>query len=106
MGDQDDPQNGPKEWYCCLAPCEIPSEGRKAKGTISHPQSYGTQIPLIIKTNVIADCLENQFSPHDLCEEHREQLVVTRIQALFETVDNDPLERVRPCDVQKITNSN
>jgi len=35
------------------------------------------------KDNVIADCPENQFSPHDLCEENHEQLVVARIQALF-----------------------
>jgi hypothetical protein len=54
---------------------------------------------------VIVGCLESQFSPHDLCEGHHEQLVVTRIQASFEAEDNDPPERVRPCDVQKTINS-
>jgi hypothetical protein len=51
------------------------------------------------KANMFVDCLESQFSPHDLCEGHHEQLVVTRIQALFEAEDNDLPERVRPCDV-------
>jgi nucleotidyltransferase/DNA polymerase involved in DNA repair len=30
---------------------------------------------------------------------------VSSTQALFEATDNNPLERVRPCDVQKIINS-
>jgi hypothetical protein len=51
------------------------------------------------KANMIADCLENQFSPYDMCEENHEWLVVAHIWALFEVMDNTPLEKVRPCDV-------
>jgi hypothetical protein len=32
------------------------------------------------KTNVIAECLENQFTPHDLCDENHERRVETRVQ--------------------------
>jgi hypothetical protein len=31
--------------------------------------------------------------------------VVARVQALFEAVDDDLPERVRPCDIQKLINS-
>jgi hypothetical protein len=34
------------------------------------------------KANAIADCLENQFTPHDLC--------VSRAKALLEATDNNP----------------
>jgi hypothetical protein len=40
------------------------------------------------KANVTAGCLETQFLPHDLCEGHHEQLVVTCIQALWCTENN------------------
>jgi hypothetical protein len=50
--------------------------------------------------NVIADCLENQFTPHDLCEENHE-----RVEARVQAVDSDPPERIRPCDLQKLLNS-
>jgi hypothetical protein len=45
------------------------------------------------KANTIADCLENQFTPHDLSEENHEQRVEARIQALLEAADSDPPER-------------
>jgi hypothetical protein len=32
------------------------------------------------KVNAIADCLENQFTPHDLCQENHEQWVKARVQ--------------------------
>jgi hypothetical protein len=54
------------------------------------------------KSNAIADCLENQFAPHDLCDYSHERSVEARVQALLETVDNSALERVRPCDLQKL----
>jgi hypothetical protein len=74
----------------------------KAPSAIHSPR--GPKFIPLEKANVIAVCLENQFSPRDLCEEHHEQLVVARIQALFEAVDNNPPEKVRPYDIQKIIN--
>jgi hypothetical protein len=57
------------------------------------------------KLNAIADCLENQFTLYDLCEENHEQQVEAYIQALSEAVDDSPLERVRSCVEQKIITS-
>jgi hypothetical protein len=75
----------------------------KAPATIHSPS--GLKLFPLEKANVITDCLENQFTPHDLCEEDHERRVVARIQALSEPVDNSPPERERPYEVQKIINS-
>jgi hypothetical protein len=53
------------------------------------------------KANVIADCLEIQFTPHELCDENHERRVEAKLQALVETVHQNPPQRIRPCDVQK-----
>jgi hypothetical protein len=34
--------------------------------------------------------LENQFTRHDLCDDNHERQVEARVQALLETVDNNP----------------
>jgi hypothetical protein len=57
------------------------------------------------KANAIADRLEIQFTPHDLCDDNHEWRVEARVQTLLETVDNDPPKRIRPCDLQKLINS-
>jgi hypothetical protein len=54
------------------------------------------------KANATADCLENLFTPNDLCGENHERRVEAGVQALLESVDNNPPERVRPCDVLKL----
>jgi hypothetical protein len=54
------------------------------------------------KAIAIADCLENLFTPNDLRDENHERLVEARVQALLESADNSPPERVRPCDIQKL----
>jgi hypothetical protein len=41
------------------------------------------------KANAVADFLENQFTPHDLCEGNHERQVGARVQALLEAVDSD-----------------
>jgi hypothetical protein len=51
------------------------------------------------------DCLENQFTSHDLCDENHEQQVETRVQALLASVDHTLLSKVRPCDIHKLANS-
>jgi hypothetical protein len=44
------------------------------------------------KANAIADCLENEFTTNDLCDENHERRVEARVQALLESVDNSPLK--------------
>jgi hypothetical protein len=58
------------------------------------------------KANVTADCSENQFTSHDLCDQNHEQEVETTVQALLTSVDT-LLRKVRPCDilVHKLANS-
>jgi hypothetical protein len=57
------------------------------------------------KANAIADSLEIQFRTHDLCDDNHERRVEAGVQALLETVDKDPPQRIRPCDLQKLINS-
>jgi hypothetical protein len=52
------------------------------------------------KATTIADCLENQVTPSNLCNESHERRVEAGVHALLEYVDNSPPERVRPCDVR------
>jgi hypothetical protein len=67
--------------------------------------SSGLKFHPLEKANAIADCLEKQFAPHALCDYNHERRVEARIQALLETVDNSPPERIRSCDLKKIINS-
>jgi hypothetical protein len=62
----------------------------------------GFKFPPIEKPNAIADCLEIQFTPHDLCDENHERRVEAKVQALLETRDNNSPQRIRPRDLQKI----
>jgi hypothetical protein len=50
------------------------------------------------KANAIADCLENQFTDHGLCDENHKRRLEARVQARLEVVHNKPPERIRPCD--------
>jgi hypothetical protein len=47
----------------------------------------GIKFHLLEKANTIADCLENQFTPHDLCEENYKWQVEARVQDLLEAVE-------------------
>jgi hypothetical protein len=53
-----------------------PTATHGASGLKFHPSE---------KANAIADCLEIQFSPHDLCDENHERRVEAAVQALHET---------------------
>jgi hypothetical protein len=55
--------------------------------------------------NVIADCLEIQFTSHDLCYENHERRVETTAQVLPASVDDTLVGKVRPCDILKLANS-
>jgi hypothetical protein len=65
-------------------------------GITYHPKEKG---------NAIAECLENQFTSHDLCDENHEIWVEAGVQALLESVDDTPLEKERPWVVHKLVNS-
>jgi hypothetical protein len=54
------------------------------------------------KANMTADCLENQFKSHDLCDENHERHVETTFQALLASADGTPLGKVKPCDTHKL----
>jgi hypothetical protein len=79
-----------------MAHCEVPHKQGWTKVTNCHSWSFRPKISSGSKAKAIADCLENQFTPHDLCEENHERRVEARVQALLEAVDSDPLERIRP----------
>jgi hypothetical protein len=57
------------------------------------------------KANAIADCLEIQFRPHDLCDESHERRVEAKVQVLLETVDKTPPpQRRRLCNFTEMNN--
>jgi hypothetical protein len=84
-----------ERWETKISNCEV---------TAVHG-SLGLKFLPLEKANAIADCLEKQFTPHDLCDENHERRVEARVQALLEVVVNKPPERIRPCDLQKLINS-
>jgi hypothetical protein len=67
-------------------------EKRKIPSRESNPASE--------KANATADCSENQFIPHDLCEENHKRWVEVRFQALSEAMEDNHPGKVRPCNVQ------
>jgi hypothetical protein len=85
-----------------LAHCEIPPKERWTKGT-NCPS--GLKFHPSEKANAIANCLENQFTHHDLCDENHERRVEASVLTLLEAVDNKPPERIRPSDLQKLISS-
>jgi hypothetical protein len=54
------------------------------------------------KANLIADCLEIQFTSHDLYDENHERQVETIVEAVLAHVDGTLLGKVRPCDIHKL----
>jgi hypothetical protein len=55
----------------------------------------------IDKTNIIADCLGNQFGAHDLCDCDHKRHEKTQVEALLTTVDEDTPVNFRPFHVSK-----
>jgi hypothetical protein len=84
---------------------EIPYEKGWTKTPAAVHKPLGITHHLNEQANVTADCLENQFTSHDLCDENHEQQVETTVQALLASVDGNPLGKVRPCDIHKSVNS-
>jgi hypothetical protein len=57
------------------------------------------------KGSVIADCLEKQFTSHDLCEENHEPRLETTVQILLPPPDATTSQKIRPYAVQKLRRS-
>jgi hypothetical protein len=54
------------------------------------------------KASLIADCVENQSTSHDLSDKNHEQRLESRVQGLLASVVNTTLGKVRPCDIHKL----
>jgi hypothetical protein len=61
--------------------------GPKAPSAIHGP--LGPIFFLIGNANIIADCLENQFRSHELCDCGRRRHMEVEVEALLATVDED-----------------
>jgi hypothetical protein len=72
--------------------CNVSHKQRWTMGTNFYSLPLGKKFHPLEKANAIADCLEKQFTPHDLCEENHEWHVEAGVQALLKAVDNDPLK--------------
>jgi hypothetical protein len=68
-------------------------DGPKKPTAIQGP--FGLTFHTLEKANAIADCLENQFTLHDLCDENHKQEVGARVQTLLEAVNNNSPKRIR-----------
>jgi hypothetical protein len=88
-----------------VAYCEITYErdGPKARTAVHGP--LGITYHLNEKAKAVADCLENQFTSHNLCDVNRKRRVETRVQALLVSVDDTPLRKVGLSDFHKLSNS-
>jgi hypothetical protein len=75
-----------------IAKSLLKRDGPRAPTAIHGP--LGITFLTLDKANAIADCFENPFTPHDLCDKNHEWWVETRVQALLEAVDDNPSERI------------
>jgi hypothetical protein len=72
-----------------MAYCKIPHKKWQTNCTIRSSWSLRPHILPIIKANIIAACLENQFRVHDLCDCGHGQHVKAQVEALPAIVDED-----------------
>jgi hypothetical protein len=63
----------------------------RAPNTIHGPS--GLKFLPYERAKAIADCWENQFIHHNLCDENNERRLEATVQALLEDVNNKPPER-------------
>jgi hypothetical protein len=87
---------------CPIAKYLLKRDGPRAPIAIHSPS--GLKFHPSEKANATADCLETQFTPHELCNENHERRVEARVQALLEDKENSLPQRIRPCDLQKLIN--
>jgi hypothetical protein len=55
--------------------------------TLAIHDPLGLNFNPLENAEAIADCLENQFTPHDLCDENHKGQLKTGVLALLEDVD-------------------
>jgi hypothetical protein len=58
--------------------------------TAIHGGASGLKFHPYKKAKAIADCLEIQFTPHDMCDKNHEQQVDIRLDAVLDTIPNSP----------------
>jgi hypothetical protein len=75
-------------------------DGPKALVTIHGPLGLNCQ-PLE-KATTIVNCLENKFTPHDLCDKNHKRWVQATVQELLDAADDTPLEKERSFDMQEL----
>jgi hypothetical protein len=76
-------------------------DGPKEPTAIHGP--FGITFHPLQKPNTTADCLENQFTPHDLCEENHKRQAEARVQALLKAVDNNRKNKTMlPTEISKL----
>jgi hypothetical protein len=63
------------------------SDGPNASSAVHGP--FGPIFYPISKANIIADCLENQFKAHDLCDCDHRQHVEAQVEALLAIINED-----------------
>jgi hypothetical protein len=81
-----------------IAKSLLKRDGPRAPTTI-HDAS-GLKFHPFEKANAIADCLEIQFTPHDLCDKNHEWREEARVDALLEAADDSPPQKIRPRDLK------
>jgi hypothetical protein len=77
-----------------MAHFEIPPSEVWTKGTNCINGPSDIEFHPTGKAKAIADCLGNQFIPHDSREENHEKRMEARLQALLEAVNNSPLREL------------
>jgi hypothetical protein len=93
-----------ERWEAKIANTEVTKRDGPKTPTAIHG-SLGFTFHPLEKANAIADCLEKQFTSHELCVENHKRRVEATVQAVLETVDSNPHERILPCDLQKLINA-
>jgi hypothetical protein len=73
-------------------------DGPKAPNAVHGP------LGMAYHPNVYTDCLENQFTPHDLRNKNHERLVETGVQTLLASVDYTNIGKVRPSEIHTLVN--
>jgi hypothetical protein len=67
---------------------------QKKDGTKALSAIYGPSGPIVYpinKANIIAECLENQFTAHDLCDCELRWHVEATVAAMLATVDENTI---------------
>jgi hypothetical protein len=101
-----------ERWETKIENCEVTPQAiwplakslTKRGGPKAPTAIHGPSDPIfypIDKANVIANYLENQFTPHELCDLGHERRVEAKVQVVLNTVDEAPPGKFRPSDVSK-----